>query len=148
MQLPIDEEHDKQMMRVPKPLEMRPLPLLERKEDHHTQSDPHDPAGGARAGRKVGEEESDYFFAGGGVLEGEDELGKVDHVGDGVDCGADDDSPGGGLVEGDVFVEWDDVVEWGAAQHGDEIPADRQQDKDDVDVEDEGGGSGDGCCGE
>ena len=37
MQLPHDEEDNKEMVRVPKPLEMCPSPLLHRKEDHDRQ---------------------------------------------------------------------------------------------------------------
>lgn len=49
-----------------------------------------------------------------------------------------DDRPGGGLVEGDVLVERDNIVQGCPTQEGDKIPAYREQDEGDVDVKNEG----------
>jgi hypothetical protein len=69
---------------------------------------------------------------------------KVEHVGDGVNERPEDDGPGGGLVEGDVLVEGNDVVQGCPAQHGDEVPAYGEQDEGDIDVKNEGGSTSDG----
>ena len=65
-------------------------------------------------------------------------------MGEGVNERPEDDGPGGGLVEGDVLVEGNDVVQRGPAQHGDEVPAYREQDEGDVDMENESGSTSDG----
>ena len=50
-----------------------------------------------------------------------------------------DDSPGGSLVEGDILVERNDVVQGCPAQQGDKVPAYREEDEGDIDVENESG---------
>ena len=72
------------------------------------------------------------------------EFGKVDHVGGDVHNGAKDDGPCSSFVEGDVFIEGNVVVQRGATQERDEIAADGQKNKYNVDMEDEGSGTGDG----
>ena len=59
-------------------------------------------------------------------------------MGDDVNDGPKDNGPGGSLVEGDVLVERNDVVQGRLTQQGDEVPAYREQDKGNVDVENEG----------
>jgi hypothetical protein len=44
-------------------------------------------------------------------------------MGDSVNPGEEDDSPGDQLVECDILVEGDDVVQGCATSHGDEVPA-------------------------
>ena len=113
---------------------------------HHAEGGGHDPTRDTGARRKVRGEEGDEALGGGRrVGVGEREFRKVEHVSDDVDDGAEDDGPGGRLVEGDVLVEGDDVVEGRAAQEGDEVPADGEENEDDIDMEDKCGGSGDGC---
>ena len=56
--------------------------------------------------------------------------------------GPEDDRPGGGLVKSNVLVEGNDVVQGSPAQHGDEVPAHREQDEGDIDMENEGDGTG------
>ena len=63
-------------------------------------------------------------------------------MGKGVEKGEEDDTPGNGLVEGDGLVEGHDAVEGSRAQPGDEGPADGQEDDARVDVEDQGGSTG------
>lgn len=59
-----------------------------------------------------------------------------------MDKRPEDDGPGGGLVEGDVLVEGNDVVQRCPAQHGDEVPAYWEQDEGGIDVKNEGGSTG------
>lgn len=142
MELPVDEEDDEEVVGVPEPLKVGPAAFLERKPDHHAERDGHDPARRTGTGEEVcTEEDGDPGEGGGrdGVLHGE--ARKVDHVREDVDGGADDDGPCGRLVKGDVLVEGDDIVERGAAEERDEVAADGKEDEDDVDVEDERGGT-------
>ena len=72
------------------------------------------------------------------------EFCKVDHVGGDVHKGAKDDGPCSSFVEGDVLIEGNVVVQRGTTQERDEIAADGQKNKYNVDMEDEGSGTGDG----
>lgn len=139
MQLPIDEKHNKQMVRVPKALKVRPTAFLHRIPHHHAQRKVHNPPGHTRARREVSRKERNDALPRrrrAGIRQRE--FGEVDHVRDDVHDGEEDDGPGDHFVEGDVLVEGDDVVEWGAPEEGDEVPADGEEDEDDIDVEDEG----------
>lgn len=146
MELPVDEEDDKEVVRVPEPLKVCPPPLLHRKEDHKTKRDGHNPSGRAGARDELGEDEGDDDLAGRVVVcVGDGELGVVDHMRGDVDEGEEDDGPGDHFVERDVLVEGDEVVERGAAEEGDEVAADGEEDEDDIDVQDEGGRAGNDC---
>jgi hypothetical protein len=112
-------------MRVPEVLKVSTLPLFGGEEDHDAEDDSHDPTRDTGTGSKVGTEECDKLGATRlcvGV--GDGEFGKVDHVGEHVHGGADDDRPGGGLMESDVLVKGDDLVEGSATEEGDKIAAD------------------------
>ena len=144
MQLPVDEEHDEEVVRVPEPLEVRAAALLNREPHHNAQRGGHDPASGTWASDEVRGDERDDLLAGRlrvGVDHGE--LGEVDHVRDDVDDGEDDDGPGDGLVERDVLVEGDDLVQGRAAEDRDEVAAHREEDERDVDVQHERGRTSD-----
>jgi len=135
MELPANEKYDKEMMRVPEVFKISALPFLEGEENHDGEDSGHDPTGKARPGGKVGVEESDKLGTAclcTGVCEGE--FGKVDHVCDNVDDGADNDRPGGGLMESDILVKGDDLVERCATEEGDKIAADGEEDEDDINV--------------
>ena len=69
------------------------------------------------------------------------ELRKVDHVRGDVHKGAKDDGPCSSFVEGDVLIEGNVVVQRGATQERDEIAADGQKNKYNVDMEDESSGT-------
>jgi len=60
-----------------------------------------------------------------------------------VNNGPEDNGPGGGLVEGDVLVEGNDVVQGRPSQHGDEVPAYREQDEGGIDVKKESSSTSD-----
>jgi hypothetical protein len=122
---------------------VRPTTLLDREKDHDAQGGGHNPAGETRASCKVGTEEENEERADLPGL-GEAETGKVDHVGDDVDDGEKDDGPCGGLVEGDVLVKGDDVAQGGNTEEGDKVAADGEEDERGIDVQDQGGGAGNG----
>ena len=54
VELPVDEEDEEQMVRVPEALKVRPTLLLRRKPDHGPQGEPHDPSSDSGAGCEVG----------------------------------------------------------------------------------------------
>ena len=110
MELPVDEEYEEQMVRVPEALKVRSTLLLHRIPDHNPQGEPHNPSGDPGTGCEVGQqEEDDPLF--GRVRRHHSKVDKVDHVGDGVNERPEDDGPGGSLVESDVLVEGNDVVQ-------------------------------------
>lgn len=59
MKLPVDEEDNKQVMRVPEPLEIASTAFLNREPHHHSQRNVHDPSGHAGSSDKVDFEERD-----------------------------------------------------------------------------------------
>lgn len=144
VELPVDEEDNEQVVRVPEPLEVRAAAFLNREPNHEAKGDRHNPASGAGAGDEVGCDEREDLLAGRlrvGVDHGK--LSEVDHVGDNVHDGEDDDGPGNGLVERNVLVEGDERVQGRAAQQRDEVAANWEEDERDIDVEDERSGTGD-----
>lgn len=140
MQLPVEEEDEEQVVRVPEALEVRATRLLPSVPGHDNERDGHDPASDTRTGGEVRDEEDDEALAGrGGQRVDEGELGEVDHVRGNVDEGEETDAPADGLVERDVLVERNVVVERRAAEERDEVAADGQEDERNLDVQDEGG---------
>lgn len=57
MQLPVDEEDDEKVMRVPEPLEMGATSLLDGKKHHDTKGGGHNPSSNSWACEKVGTKE-------------------------------------------------------------------------------------------
>ncbi len=146
MQLPVDEEDDEEVVRVPEPLEVGAATLLDGEPDHDTEGGRHDPASGTGAGDEVGSDKSEDTLASGLRVRVDDrKLGEVDHVGDNVDDREDDDRPSDRLVERDVLVERNDRVERGLAEQGDEVAANGEQNERNIDVEDESSGTSDRC---
>lgn len=143
VELPVDEENNKEMVGVPETLKVSPTPLLHRKPDHNPQGEPHDPPRDPRPGCEVGQQKDNEPLLG-RICRRNSEICKVKHVGNCVDDGPEDDGPGGGLVEGDVLVEGDDVVQGCPTQHGDEVPAYGEQDEGGIDVQNEGSSTGNG----
>jgi len=142
VQLPADEEDDEQVMCVPELLEVArgTATLLPGKPNHNSEASGHDPTGDAGSRHKVSFEEDDAGArAAGGSSDRETQPGKVDHVGEGMDGGKEHNRPRSGNMEADVVVEWDDIVQRRLAEQGDEVAANGEENKDDVDVEDEGG---------
>jgi hypothetical protein len=60
-----------------------------------------------------------------------------------VHRGEDDNRPGGGDVELDVIIERNDIVQGRLAEEGDEVSANWEKNEDDIEMEDECGGTGD-----
>lgn len=145
VKLPADEKDDEEVVRVPEPLKVCATPLLEGKEDHGKQAGGHDPPSSTWTSGKVRCQESNDTLTGGGrrcISHGQ--LVEVDHVGNDVDDCADNDGPGGCLVESDVLVKGDDVVQRCSAEEGDEVTADGKQDEDHIYVHDKSGSTGNG----
>ena len=137
MKLPADKEDDKEVMRVPEPLKVGTAPLLKSKEYHGEQAGSHDPPSYTWARGKVRCQESNDALTGGGCRGiGHGQPVKIDHVGDDVDNCANDDRPGGCLVESDVLVKGNDVVQRCSAEERDEVTADGKEDEDYIYVHD------------
>jgi len=135
MELPADEEDDEEVMSVPEVLEVGTSPFLRGEVDHNGKADSHNPPSSARSSRKVRLKEGDELCATclcGSV--GERKLGKVDHVRCNMHDSADDNRPGGGLMEGDVLVKGNELVKGCATKEGDEIAADGEKDEDDINM--------------
>ena len=92
MKLPIDEENDEQMVGVPEAFKLGSTPLLDRKPDHNTETEPHDPSGDTGARCKVGQQKDNESFLG-GTRRGNGEVCKIDHVGEGVNDRPEDEGP-------------------------------------------------------
>lgn len=135
MELPADEEDDEEVMSIPEVLEIGTSPFLSGEVDHDGKANGHNPSGSARPGGKVGLKKSDKFCATcrcGSV--GERKFGKVDHVRCNMYDSANDNRPGGGLMESNVLVQGNDLVEGCATKEGDEIAADGEKDENDIDM--------------
>ena len=146
MQLPRDEERDEQVVRVPEALKMGAASLFDSKVHHGEQARGHHPASCTGTGDEVGlQEDNKPLGRRVGVWVCESETGEVDHVSGNVDACPEDDGPSGGLVERDVLVERNVVIQRRAADEGDEVTADWQQDEDDIDVQDERSTTSDRC---
>lgn len=146
MELPADEKDNKEMMRIPEAFEVRAPPFLHGEVDHDAKDNGHDPTSNAGPGGKVGVEEGEKLGTAclcTGVCDCK--FGKVDHVRNHVDDSADNDRPGSGFVERNVLVKGDDLVERCATEEGDKVAADGEEDEDNIDVQDKGSGTGDGC---
>jgi hypothetical protein len=135
MELPTDEEDDKEVMSIPKVLEIGTFPFLHGEEDHNAKADGHDPPSGTGSSGEVGVEEGNELGTTclcGSV--GEREFVKVNHVRSNMHDSAGDDRPCGSLMEGKVLVKGDDVVERCTAKEGDEIAADGEKDEDNINM--------------
>ena len=146
MQLPAKEKDNEKVVGVPKLFKSSfglPPALLNGKPDHDSESGGHDPAGDTGSGREVENDELNRSRRGtrGGTVNG-CELAEVPHVGTNMHRGEDDNGPGGGDVELDVIIERNDIVQRCLAEERDEVPANWEQNEDDIEMEDEGGGTG------
>jgi hypothetical protein len=106
MELPADEDDDENVMGMSEVLEIGTSPFLHGKVNHDGKADGHNPPGSAGPGGKVGPKESNEprttCLCGGF---GKHKLGKVDHVCHDMHDNADNNGPGGGLMDGGVLVE-------------------------------------------
>jgi len=134
---PKDEEDDEHVMRIPKPFIVRPARLLDGRQDHGHERDQHEVARPTGPRDELGQDEADEA-----KLPFGRQLGIVVPVRKRVDPGEEKNRPGDQLVEGDVLVELDDPVQGRLAGQRDERSADGEQDEGDVDVEHQGGRSG------
>ena len=70
---------------------------------------------------------------------------EVDHMRGDVNTGANDDGPCSGLVKSNVLVEGDDIIKGCAAEEGDEVAADGEEDEYHINMQYKCGATGDGC---
>lgn len=126
MKLPVDEEYDEQMMRIPEAFKVSTAPLLNREPDHDAKSNCHNPSRRTRAGREVRRKEGNNALPRvSRVRVCHCELVEIDHVSSNVHEREEDNRPSGGFVEGDVLVEGNHVVQRRPPKNRDEVPADR-----------------------
>ena len=121
---PENKEDDEHVMSVPEALKVRATRLLSSCNGNGHQREQHDVSTPSRSCSEVGEDEtheSEFVECG--------EAGEVVPMRNGVNPGEEDDSPGDKLVEGDVLIEWDDVVQRRTAGHRDEVPAYWEEDE-------------------
>lgn len=71
------------------------------------------------------------------------QLVEINHVRHDMDHSARNDGPRSGFMQGDTFVEGNNVIKWGATEQRDEIAADREENEDDVDMKNESSCSSD-----
>ena len=147
VELPAEEENNEKMVGVPKLFKpsVGPSPvLLDGKVNHDTKGGGHDPARDTGSSGEVEDEELNWSRRRIRDLRIDGrEHAKIPHVSGNVDKGEDDNGPGSGDVELDVIVEWNDIVQGRLAEEGDEVSADWEKDEDDIEMEDERGGTGD-----
>ena len=146
MQLPAKEKDNEKVVGVPELFKSTIGPssaLLNGKPDHDDERGGHDPAGDTGSGGKVENKELNRSrrYTRGRAING-CELAEVPHVGSNMDRGEDDDGPCGCDVEFDVIVERDDIVQGRLAEERDEVSANWEKNEDDIEMEDECGGTG------
>ena len=100
MQLPVDEEDNKQMMRVPEPLKVLSSALFHCEPDDDRQASEHNPTSNTWASSKICHEEAFDACPGGRA-----EAGEVIHVRHGVEKGEESDRPAYRFVESDTEDE-------------------------------------------
>jgi hypothetical protein len=137
MQLPVDEKDDEQVVGVPEPFEVCTTLLLHRIPHDYEKTGGHDPTSDTRTCCKVDGKECENALARGLYIWIRDcESIEIHHVRSDMDDGPGNNGPCRGFVEGDVLVERYDTVQRGPSEERDEISANRQQDEDDIDMED------------
>ena len=125
VQLPVDEEDNKEVVGVPELLEVSTTAFLHGEPHHDAECDGHDPACGTRSGDEVGGDEChDPLACRVGVGIDHRQLGEVDHVCADVHCRPQYYRPCCGLVEGDILVEGNEAVKRRATNERDEVTAD------------------------
>lgn len=133
MKLPVDEEHDEQMVRVPEALKVSTTAFLDCEEHHRAERGGHDPACCARASDKLSEKERrDALSSRLRICICDCEFRIIDHVCSDVHKREEDHGPGNRLMKRDILIERNDVVEGRATEKRYEVAADREQDKNNI----------------
>jgi hypothetical protein len=143
MELPAHKENDEEMMRVPEALKMSATAFLNGKKYHNAKTGSHDPSSHSRSGSEIGSEECNYDLTSVlciGICQCKS--GEVNHVGDDMDTSPENHGPRRSFVECDVLVKGNEVIQGGTAKDRDEVTANRQQNKDNIDMENKGSSSG------
>ena len=136
MKLPVDKEHNEQMMRIPKPFKVSATSFLHRVPHHDRERDGHDPPGRAGARGEVGAEEGEDEVLRVVWVENEPKTREVDHVCEDVDGSEENHGPRRRFVEREVLVEGYHRIKCGATEEGNEVAADGEKDECHVDVKD------------
>lgn len=144
MELPINEEDDEQVVRIPKSLKMGTTVLLDGEKNHCSQCCGHDPTSNSRSRGEVGSKESQKSLSRGlGIRVSNRQLCKIHHMRSDVYDRTDNDRPCRRYMEGDVLVKRNDVVERSATEERNEITANRKKDVNDIHVQDQSCSTGD-----
>lgn len=146
VQLPTSEEDNEKVVGVPKLFETSiglSSALFDRKPNHDREGGSHDPTGDTSSGGKVENEELNRSRGRARDRVDSCELSEVPHVCEDVHCGKGDNGPCGGNVELDVIIKRNDIVQGRLAEERDEVAANWEKDPNDIEMEDECGGTGD-----
>lgn len=135
MKLPCKEEDEEEVVAVPKSLEIGTPAFLHSKPDHDSKTGSHNPPSGTRTSGKVClQKDQDTLTSSLGIRVKHSEFLEVAHVGGNMDDCEHDHGPRRRFVEGDVFVERNELIQWGPTKEGDEITTDGQKDEYDIGV--------------
>jgi len=133
VQLPVDKEWNKQVMRIPESLKVFAPFTLPGCPGHNTETDPHNPACYSRACFDAKKEEYlDTFTR--AVARLDSEVDDIDDVGESVHQTPDYKGPRSGLVEGNIFIERNEIVERRPSQEGNKVSANWKQNVYNVDM--------------
>ncbi len=127
---PEDEEDDEEMMGIPEALKVGTTSILHGGDGNSHQSDKHDVSTPAGTSGKIGQDESheSQIVVGG-------EPSKVVPMSNCVNPREENNGPSNQLVESDILVKGNNVVQGSTPGHGDQIPANGEQDESNIDVE-------------
>lgn len=134
---PEEEEDDEHVVGVPEALVVGTSRLLNRGDNHAHESNQHNISCPSRPRHKVGKQPTVNA-----EIMLDRHLSKVVPMGNSVNPGPENNRPGSNDMKADVLVELDDSVEGRLSKHGNEGSADGEQNNGDVDMENEGGGTG------
>ena len=144
MQLPTNKEDNEKMVRIPKALKVGATALFYREKHHYAKTEGHYPTSNTGSSGKISREEGDDPLRsrfGCGVCHCKS--AKVDHVRSNVHDGPEYNRPSRGFVEGDVFVEGNDVIERRTTEYRDEVATDWKENKYHIDMKNESGSASD-----
>lgn len=145
MELPCKEEDEEEVVGVPKSLKVAASAFLHGKPNHDSKTGGHNPPSSSRTGCKVClQKDQDTLTSSLSIGVKHSEFLEVAHVSGNMDDCEDNHGPRRRFVEGDVFVERNELVQRCPTKEGDEITTDGQKDEDDIGVKHESGRTSDG----
>lgn len=133
MELPCKEKNEEEVVSVPKPLKVGTPAFFHGKPNHDSKTDSHNPPSSTRTGGKVClQKDKDLLNGGLGIGVKHSKFLEVAHVSRNVYNCEYDHGPRCCFVEGDVFVEGNELVQRGPTKERDEVAADGQKNEDDI----------------